>query len=121
MFRPGAGLSPTVLLLIVSTILTLAAGQVLFKNAAAGISLSRPSSFMSWALTAALLLYAIATLMWLLVLARVRLSVAFPFYGLTFLIVPVLAWLLLKEPLRIQTLLGGMVILVGVIISTSGD
>lgn len=120
MLKIPAVMSPGVMGLILSTIIMLAAGQVLFKQAAAGLSLAKPSTLVSWPLIAALALYGIATLTWLMVLARVRLSVAYPFYGLTFLLVPVLAWLLLKEPLRPQVVLGGVIIMIGVAISSMG-
>lgn len=116
----SAALSPSVLGLILATVVMLAAGQILFKQAAGGLSLAKPLSLVSWPLIAALALYGVATLTWLLVLARVRLSVAYPFYGLTFLLVPLLAWLLLKEPLRPQVVIGGLIIMIGVAISSMG-
>lgn len=106
---------PTLLLLL-GTILLLAAGQILFKFAAAGVQFENPRTLLSLPLLAALALYGVATLMWLLVLTRLPLSFAFPFYGLTFLLVPILAAVFLGETLRIQTLVGGLVIMVGVVI-----
>lgn len=106
--------------LLLGTILVLGAGQVLFKLAANGLQLSDPRTFVSLPLIAALGIYAIATLMWLVVLTRLPLSVAFPFYGLTFLLVPVLSWLWLGEPLRVQTVVGGLVIIAGVVICAKG-
>ena len=64
---------------------------------------------MSLPLLGALVIYALATLLWLLVLSRVPLSFAFPFYGLAFLLVPVLAAVVLGEVLRWQVLVGGAV------------
>ncbi len=118
MIRLSSGLTPTVLLLIVCTIIMLAGGQILFKQAAGTLSLSRPLSLLSWPLILALTVYGLATVMWLAVLSRVPLSVAFPFYGLTFLLVPTFAWLLLKEPIRPQVLIGGAIIMLGVVISS---
>lgn len=100
--------------LLLGTICLLAAGQVLFKSAAAGFQLLQPRTYLSFPLLAALVLYGAATIMWLLVLTRLPLSIAFPFYGLTFLVVPIVAFLFLGEPLRIQSLLGGLVILLGI-------
>ena len=42
------------------------------------------------------------------------LHLAYPFMGLAFLIVPLLAWAFLGEPLTWQTLVGGALILAGV-------
>ena len=93
--------------LILGTILMLSFGQVLFKSASAQLDLSQPSTWISLPLVAALGVYALATVAWLVVLSRVPLSFAFPFYGLAFLLVPVLAAWVLREPLRWQVLLGG--------------
>lgn len=100
--------------LIVGTILMLSFGQVLFKNASSHLDLSQPSSWISVPLVAALGVYGVATVTWLIALSRVPLSFAFPFYGLSFLVVPAAAAIFLGEPLRWQTLLGGMVILCGI-------
>lgn len=115
MTSPGRLDLPTLALLL-GTILLLAGGQILFKFAAAGLQIDNPRTLLSWQLLAALTIYGIATLMWLVVLTRLPLSVAFPFYGLTFLLVPMLAALFLGEVFRVQTLIGGLVIMVGVVI-----
>ena len=110
----------TTMTLLLATTAVLAGGQVLFKLSANGLQLGDPRTFLSFPLVAALGIYGVATLMWLVVLTRLPLSVAFPFYGLTFLLVPILAWLFLGEPLRIQTLVGGVVIIIGVAICAKG-
>lgn len=120
MARLGAGLSIGVVALIVATVLLLALGQVLFKTASVGMQLARPMSMLSWSLFAALVIYGVATMMWLLVLSKVPLSVAFGFYGLNFVIVPMFSWWLLSEPLKPQVLVGGCVIMIGIIITTIG-
>jgi drug/metabolite transporter (DMT)-like permease len=81
---------------------------------------SQPLTWLSLPLLVALAIYAVATVLWLLVLSRVPLSVAFPFYGLAFLMVPALAAWLLHEPLRWPVLLGGTVILCGIAITAWG-
>lgn len=121
MTHPSGRLDMPTLLLLLGTILVLAAGQILFKFAANGLQFGQPRTLLSLPLLAALTVYALATLMWLMVLTRLPLSVAFPFYGLTFLLVPVLASIFLGETLRMQTLLGGLVILVGVTICARGS
>ena len=108
------------LLLIISTVAMLALGQVLFKYASEGVVLSQPLTLLSFPLVAALAVYGVATVAWLAVLARVPLSLAFPFYGLAFLLVPLFAWALLREPLRPQVFIGGLVILIGVAITSLG-
>jgi drug/metabolite transporter (DMT)-like permease len=113
-------LTPINLLLILGTIVLLSLGQVLFKSASSQLVVQQPMSWLSLPLLGALVIYAIATLLWLLVLSRVPLSFAFPFYGLAFLLVPVLAALVLGEALRWQVLVGGAVILCGIAITAWG-
>lgn len=108
------------LLLLLTTIGLLSVGQILFKRASAVIDFSRPQTFLAPDVFFALCLYGVATLLWMFILGRVRLSVAFPFYGLSFLFVPVLAHFFLGESLSPRVLLGGAVILAGVILATSG-
>lgn len=114
-------MQPLTFALIIGTILLLAIGQVLFKFAANDIDLNHPRTLLSFWLVSALVIYGIATAAWLLVLSRIPLSLAFPFYGLIFLIVPILAWVMLKEPIKPQVMLGGLIILAGVIVSSLGS
>lgn len=116
-----AYLTPLNASLIIGTIVALSIGQVLFKSASGSLIISQPLTLISPQLLLALSIYGIATLAWIVVLSRVPLSFAFPFYGLAFLLVPLLAKLLLHEPLRWQALVGGFVILVGIWISAKGD
>lgn len=105
--------------LVAATLLcvfAIACGQLLFKKAAA--AMAEPVTVQGvltngW-LIASLALYGVTTLAWIGVLRHAPLHMAYPFMGLAFLIVPVLAWLWLKEPLHWQTLAGGALILAGV-------
>lgn len=107
-------------LLLGATLLLLSLGQILFKWTSAGLSLKDPHSLLSPSLFAGLVIYGIATVMWILVLKRMPLSLAFPFYGLTFLLVPVLAHYLLGERIGYQTLIGGAIIMAGVFVASWG-
>lgn len=120
MTRTTDTLNTTTLSLLIGVIFLLAIGQVLFKFASANVKISEPRSFLTMWFCIALAVYGIATLGWVMVLARVPLSVAFPFYGLAFLLVPIMAKLFLNEPLRPQSLVGGGVILVGIAICSRG-
>lgn len=113
-----ASLNLTTVTMIVGTIAMLAAGQVLFKYAATSLNFSDPRTFLSLPLVTAFAVYTVATFAWLAVLTRVPLSVAFPFYGLGFIFVPLLSVLILGEKFRISTLLGGGIILAGIVISS---
>jgi undecaprenyl phosphate-alpha-L-ara4N flippase subunit ArnE len=109
-------------LLVLAVVVLLGAGQLLFKAAAAQWRLDQGTwlavrSLLSPAFVAALVLYGFATLLWVYVLRTVPLGAAFPLYALTFLLVPLLAHFVAGEPLHMNTVIGGLVIIVGVVIS----
>jgi drug/metabolite transporter (DMT)-like permease len=106
--------------LLVATLALLSAGQLLFKVAAQGLEFNQPKTFLTLPMGAALAAYALATLAWLGVLTRVPLSVAFPYYGITFLLVPLLAQWVLGEKVGVATYVGGAVILAGIAITAHG-
>ena len=106
--------------LLAATLLLLSLGQILFKLASKGISFGDPRSLLSPSLLSGLFVYGLATIMWILVLKRLPLSLAFPFYGLTFLLVPLLAHFLIGEKIGYQTLLGGGIIMFGVFVTSWG-
>jgi drug/metabolite transporter (DMT)-like permease len=103
-------------------VLLIAAGQMLFKVAAAqwridGWSWMTVRGFLSPALVLALFLYGLTTILWVLILRAVPLSAAFPIYALVFVLVPVAAHFLLGEPWSWNTLIGGAIIMLGVMIA----
>ncbi len=110
------------LFLIVFCVFGIACGQLLFKRAAAALGPAMHWQnwlFNGW-LWAALILYGAMTLLWIWILRHAPLHVAYPFMGLAFLIVPVLARIFLGEPLTWQTLVGGALILAGVTLASTG-
>lgn len=119
--RAAGSLDVRMVVFILGVMGMLSAGQVLFKFAARTIDFSRPATFLSLPLGVALVLYGGATILWLLVLSKIPLTVAFPFYGLVFLLVPLLSWTILKEPLNLPIFIGSAVIAVGVVIVAVGS
>jgi len=107
-------------LLCLLCVLCLAAGQLLFKKAAVTLpdTLSVSALLLNGWLVASLILYALTTFGWIWILRHAPLHLAYPFMGLAFLIVPVLAWLLLGEPLHWRTLAGGVLIMAGVVLAS---
>ena len=110
------------LLLTLLCVVLIAAGQMLFKVAAAqwridGWSWATARGFLSPAMVLALILYGLTTVLWVFILRTVPLSAAFPVYALVFVLVPVAAHVLLNEPWSWNTLIGGAVIMLGVIIA----
>jgi len=108
------------LLFILLTVLLLSVGQILFKLASQDLVTSSTgilASLVSLKLFGALTVYAVATLFWLLALKGLPLRVAYPFFGMTFFIVPTLAYFLLDETLSWTTYVGAGIIAIGVIVS----
>lgn len=99
----------------------LAAGQLLFKMASTtSDNLRELQGLLSLAgnpwFWIALILYGVATLLWLVILQRVPLSTAYPFVALGFVIVPLGAWALYGEPLALRHLFGTALIIGGLIV-----
>ena len=108
--------------LVLACVALIGGGQLLFKAAAAQWRLDAGAwvavrSLLSPAFIAALVIYGLATLLWVYALRTVPLAAAFPLYALTFVLVPLLAHFVAGESLSANTLVGGLVIIVGVAIA----
>lgn len=103
--------------------LALSIGQILFKLAARQLEeQSLAGAFMANAwknvyLLSAIVLYGMATLLWVWVLRRVPLNVAYPFTALAFVVVPMASFFLLDEPLSARLILGSFLIVAGICIA----
>ena len=109
--------------LLVLTPMTIAFGQVLFKQAGTQLA-NRPeapfySVFFSPVFLVAVTLYGIATLAWVYVLKMVPLSMAYSFMALTFVLVPLMAAFFLKEPLTVKYAIGACLIIAGLLVVQS--
>ena len=102
---------------LVVTPFIVAGGQVLFKLAGDRMSAISASGLMGTAtdpyMVAALVLYALGTVLWVVTLKLVPLTLAHPFMALTFAIVPLFAWLTLGEAVDARYGLGLALILAG--------
>ena len=110
------------LLLTVLCVLMIAVGQLMFKSAAAqwkfdGLTWASAVNFLSPLMIAALVLYAVATVLWVYVLRTVPLSAAYSVFAFAFIIVPVLAHFVLDEPLSAKVLVGGAIIVAGIFVA----
>ena len=113
-------MTPLITAITILCVLGISLGQILFKKAAASIVDANQWQqwvFNGWLITA-LALYGITTLVWIWVLRHAPLHIAYPFMALAFLIVPCLGWLFLGEPIHVQTLVGGALILAGITLAT---
>lgn len=109
----------TNLLLTLSTVLGIAAGQVLFKLGALAMNAAPESAglvqrYVNGYLISAFAVYVLATLAWIYVLKTVPLNMAYPFMALAFVVVPVSAHFFVGEPLAWNHLVGGLVIAAGI-------
>ena len=112
------------IILTLACVLLLAVGQLLFKSAAGqwrvdGWTWATARGFLSATMIVALVIYAIATVLWVYVLRDAPLVLAYPLFSLAFVVTPLLAHFILGEPLETRMVFGSIVIVVGVIVATS--
>lgn len=108
--------------LILICVLALAVGQLLFKlsarNLAPGeqalalLGLSREPWFLL-----SLVLYALATLLWVWLLRKVPLVAGYPFFALSFVVVPLLSSVFLGEQVNLAYWIGVLFIVAGIVIT----
>lgn len=95
-------------------------GQVLLRATSVAALQSTTAGWRAWltvtSLTA-IAVYAVGLLLWTWILSRVPLTQAFAFFGLSFVTVPLLAHLLLGDPIGGNTWLGGGIIFCGIVIA----
>ncbi len=68
-------------------------------------------------LTGAIVLYAVTILGWIYVLKFLPLAIAYPLTALSYILVPLFSWLFLHEKITSSTLIGSVLIILGVLIS----
>lgn len=107
---------------LVLTVALLSIGQVLFKYASTKIDIDNDGLLsgiiFNPTVIFAVFIYGLATVCWMIVLTGVELRIAYPYAALAFLIVPVLSYFFLKEPISLNTFIGALIILVGVYVSS---
>lgn len=104
-------------------VLGIAAGQVLFRLAAQRIQAAdwlHTLVLNPWLWTA-LVVYGVATLLWIWVLRTAPLHRVYPFFALAFVLVPFLESWVWAHPVRWQSWAGGVIIAIGVVIAVSGS
>jgi drug/metabolite transporter (DMT)-like permease len=96
----------------------LAIGQMLFKQAASHLDFARPFADTRGVgyLGAALVLYAVATVAWVSVLAHAPLVQVYPLMALSFVLVPIGAMFFLKEHVNWTYWLGTALLLGGLVV-----
>ncbi|WP_326542799.1 4-amino-4-deoxy-L-arabinose-phospho-UDP flippase [Pseudorhodoferax sp.] len=112
----------TVYLLALGCVLGLAAGQVLFKQAAIGLSASGTlwSAATLVPVVAAITLYGASTVAWIWTLQHAQLGRLYPLMALGFVLVPVASHFVFGERFTPQYMLGVAFILIGVVLASRG-
>lgn len=108
--------------IILICVLGISIGQILFKLAAEAFpnnfTVNEVFSFIfNKHFLLALIIYGMATVLWIYALKLVPLNVAYPMMSLAFVIVPVLSYFFLFETLEYKTLIGTALIILGLVIS----
>ena len=91
-------------------------GQVLIRLSAARI-VANPNwlgALIAGPTLLAVCIYAGAMALWFFILTRVPLTLAFPVFGLCFILVPLLAHFLAGDPVSASTWVAGLFIMIGV-------
>ncbi len=111
--------TPLAITLTAVCVLGICFGQILFRKGAVELDATRVllSTLSSPSLWLALVVYAAATVLWVYVLRYAPLNRVYPVFALAFILVPALESVLLGEPWRVQSLIGGVIIVVGVAIA----
>jgi multidrug transporter EmrE-like cation transporter len=113
--------TPLVWLELLCFPVAMAAGQVLFKRAAAQINGASGPWLLELArlpsMWLALMLYAGSTLLWVKILTSVPLSRAYPVAALAFILVPAAGYLFFDEPVNARLAAGTVLIIAGVIVA----
>ena len=113
-------MSWTSLGLALAGVLCVSSAQILFKVASAGFNDPANGFLARWLqapLVAAVALYAVATVLWLLALGRGKLVVIYPVMAASYMLVPLLAWWWLGEVPGPRTWVGSALILAGIAIA----
>ena len=103
--------------------LVIAIGQILFKIVSVSVPEVRDVSgvlgiLVEWRLWLALALYGTAVVVWVIAIRRIPISQAYLFMSLTYIYLPVIAWLTLGESMSLRQLGGVSLILLGLYLLT---
>ena len=128
--KTGLNLTKSILLILLSITIAVG-GQILLKigmNKIGEINISSASSVghlftgivKSPTVLVGLFLYAISAVLWLIVISSVDLSFAYPFIGLTYVLILVVSKFVLKEDVNPIRWIGTAIITIGVVVISRG-
>ena len=112
-------MSPVNLVLVLCSVLMIAAGQLLFKVLGARLQAGIPplDPRMIGIAGGAFAIYGMATLLWIYVLKTLPLTRAYPFMALSFVLVPLGGMLFFQESVRPSYVMGLVLIVAGVVLT----
>ena len=117
------------LLLFFNVLLTVM-GQILFKhgmNMIGRISSVRDAAgkliqaFMNPYILSGIAIYGFTTLVWLVILSRVKLSIAYPMLSSGYVLSILFSWMLFKESIPKVRIIGAVIICIGVYLVAQGE
>lgn len=111
-------------IIVFSSVFLSAVAQVSFKHGVSNVDLAQYSNivYKAWFLFTSpfvilgLALYGVGTVLWLFALKQLDLSLAYPFVGMSFIMVLAFSVIFLQEPFNLNRLVGTLVIIVGILI-----
>ena len=117
------------ILLFFNVLLTVI-GQILFKhgmNIVGRINNVRdaleklPQAFLNPYVLSGIAIYGFTTLVWLVILSRVKLSIAYPMLSSGYVLSILFSWLLFKESIPKVRIIGALIICIGVYLVAHGE
>ena len=117
------------ILLFFNVLLTVI-GQILFKqgmNMVGRINSVRdalgklPEAFLNPYVLSGIAIYGFTTLVWLVILSRVKLSIAYPMLSSGYVLSILFSWLLFKESIPKVRIIGALIICIGVYLVAQGE
>ncbi len=117
------------LLLFFNVLLTVI-GQILFKqgmtmvgriNGLRDASAKLIQAFLNPYVLSGIAIYGFTTLVWLVILSRVKLSIAYPMLSSGYVLSILFSWMLFKESVPKIRILGALIICVGVYLVAQGE
>ena len=105
-------------------------GQILFKYGMSVVgrinnlrdALGKlPQAFLNPYVLSGIAIYGFTTLVWLVILSRVKLSIAYPMLSFGYVLSMLFAWLLFKESIPKVRIIGALIICIGVYLVAQGE
>ena len=110
--------------LLMTNVILMALGQVLFKQGAKAFNALQWSSLLNVAsnpyILSGVAVYGFSTVLWVYILSRMKLSLAYPTQSFSYVLVMLAAVFLFKEPVSVKQWIGVGFIMVGVVFVSQG-